>query len=126
MRLSQASQGTGHGGRAEPNAGGGFPRRTVLGERGIRCGSDLGQQRRLLIRPNPAMTPWPSPRSEGAGLALLDTPAFDRTDPNTEEAGRLGLREPGVIGSQQPLAEVGGVLLHPEIVTPARLFRNPL
>ena len=51
-------------------------------------------------------------RPHGAGLLLPRPPALDRTDPNAKETGRLGLGEPGVDGSQQPLTEVGGVLLH--------------
>ena len=76
----------------------------MFGQGGIWRGSDLGQQSRVLLTPHPAMTTWPWPCGLGAGLALLGAPTLDGADPNTEEAGRLGLREPGVNGSQQPLA----------------------
>ena len=46
--------------------------------------------------------------------------------PTPKVAGRLSLGEPGVNGSQQPLAEVGRVLLHPPSVSPVQLFRNTL
>ena len=126
MRLPEACEGARHGGGAEVNARGGFPGRTVLRERGIRGGDDLRQERCRILRPNPAMSARPRQRGYRASLALLGAPPLDRADPDTEEAGRLGLREPGVDGSQQPLAEVGGVLLHSPIVAPAQLLRNPL
>ena len=98
----------------------------MLRERGIRRGSHLRQQRRFILGSDATMPPGPRPRSQGTGLTLLDTPAFDGADPNTEEAGHLGLGESGVDGSQQPLAEVGGIRLHPEIVAQAQLFCYPL
>ena len=98
----------------------------MFGQGGIWRGSDLGQQGRFIRWSDTTMPSWSWPCGLGAGLALLGAPTLDGADPNTEEAGRLSLREPGGDGSQQPLAEVGGVLLHPEIVALARLFRNPL
>jgi hypothetical protein len=53
-------------------------------------------------------------------------PAFDGADANAEEAGRLDLRETGVNRSQQPLAEVGRVLLHRHSLPLAHLFRKSL
>ena len=62
------------------------------------------------IRRRPA---GPRGGGDGAGLVPPLPPPLDRAEPDAEEAGRLGLGKPGVDGSQQPLAEVGRVLLHP-------------
>lgn len=98
----------------------------MLGKRGIWRRRHLGLERRRRLRPHESCPAGTWHAGHGARLALHLSPAFDRTQSNTEEAGRLGLREPGVNGSQQPLAEVGGVLLHPAILPPVRLIRNPL
>jgi hypothetical protein len=98
----------------------------VLGQRGIRCGGNLHQQRRFLLWPYPAVAARAAASDERTGLTLLGAPALDRTDIDAKEAGRLDLWQPSVNGSQQPLAEVGGVLLHEPSIPKAQLFRNPL
>ena len=98
----------------------------MLRQRGIGSRTHLREQGCFVLRSDATMASRSGPGGHRAGLALLGAPALDRTDANAEEAGRLGLREPGVNGSQQPLAEVGGVLLHAGIVAPAQLLRNPL
>jgi hypothetical protein len=98
----------------------------VLGQRRIRSGTDAGDQRRLSLPSDPS----PPPRSRGsgdeAGLTLPLSPPRDGAHADAEEAGRLGLGETGVNGSQQPLAEVGRVLLHPHSFPLAQLLRNSL
>jgi hypothetical protein len=54
------------------------------------------------------------------------SPSLNRAHANTKEAGRLGLGQAGVDGPQQPLAEVGRVLLHPYTISKVQLFRNLL
>jgi hypothetical protein len=51
-------------------------------------------------------------------------PALDRAHANAKESGRLGLGQAGVNRPQEPLAEVGRVLLHPASIAEAQLFRN--
>ena len=63
--------------------------------------------------------------TEPVWLAPL-SPPLDRAEPDAEEAGRLGLGKAGVDGSQQPLAEVGRVLLHRHSLTEDQLLRKPL
>jgi hypothetical protein len=98
----------------------------VLAQRGIRRGADLGHQRGFGLWADP-----PSPAGTRGGhhparLLASSSPPFDRALANAEEAGRLGLRETGVDGSQQPLAEVGRILLHHPSLAQGQLFRNPL
>ena len=85
----------------------------MLGQRGIRRGPNLGTQARFLLWPDATTAARAAAGRERTGLALLLPPALDGTATDAKEAGRLDLRESGVNGSQQPLAEVGGVLLHP-------------
>jgi hypothetical protein len=54
------------------------------------------------------------------------SPSLDRAHANAKEAGRLGLGQAGVDGSQQPFADVGRVLLHPDTISKVQLFRNLL
>ena len=72
------------------------------------------------------MTAGAASGGKRTGLALLGAPTLDGTDTDAKEAGRLDLWQPSVNGSQQPLAEVGGVLLHPSSISRAQLLRNPL
>ena len=120
------TQGTRHGGFTYADPGRRRPRRTVFGQRGIRGRLDLGQQGGLGL---PAYAAWATRARRGTecpGLLATTAPAFDRAFPDAKKAGRLSLRESGVNGSQQPLAEVGGVLLHALTFAPAHLFRNAL
>ena len=98
----------------------------MLNQRGIRRRLHLGDQRRLGLPGDP---PSPAGARGGqypAGLVAPPSPPLDRTDPDAEEAGRLGLGEAGVNGSQQPLAEVGRVLLHLRSLARGQLFRKSL
>lgn len=125
-RPASTAQGAGHRRVAQVDPGGCRPRRAVLSQGGIGQRLDLGQQRRLGLPPN-APPPTRSRRGgQRAGFLLSAAPAFDRAFADTKAAGRLSLREPGVDGSQQPLAEVGGVLLHAPTFSPVQLFRNAL
>ena len=92
----------------------------------LRLKPAMRQQRGFLLRPNAATAAGAASGRKRAGLALLGAPALDRADTDAEEAGRLDLWQPGINGSQQPLAEVGGVLLHAPSIAGAQLLRNPL
>jgi len=98
----------------------------VLGQGGVRRRANLRDQRRLGVRADAPPPPGPGRRGHAAGLAPPPPPALDRAPPDAEEAGRLGLGEAGVDGPQQPLAEVGRVLLHRRSLARDQLFRNPL
>ena len=84
------------------------------------------KQGRLVLRPDAAMPARSSSGCHRAGLPHLLSPALDGTDADAKQAGRLDLWQPSVNGSQQPLAEVGGVLLHPPSFARAQVFRNSL
>jgi hypothetical protein len=98
----------------------------VLGQRRIRSGTDAGDQRRLSLPSDPPPPPRSRGSSDRAGLTPPLSPSRDGAHADAEEAGRLGLGETGVNGSQQPLAEVGRVLLHRHSLASAQLFRNLL
>lgn len=98
----------------------------MLDECGVGRGGHLRQQRRFLLWPDAATAAGAASSHQRAGLALLGAPALDRADTDAKQAGRLDLWQPGVNGSQQPLAEVGGILLHSPSISTAQLLRNPL
>jgi hypothetical protein len=94
----------------------------VLGQGGVRRGADLRLQAGGVGWADLGRAPRPRPGRQVAALAPLALPALDRRGPDAEEAGRLGLGQAGVDGPQQPLAEVGGVLLHPGSVAPGPTY----
>jgi hypothetical protein len=98
----------------------------VLGQRRVWSGTDAGDQRRLDVPSDPPPPPRSKGSGDGAGLMPPLSPPRDGAHADAEEAGRLGLGETGVNGSQQPLAEVSRVLLHPHSFPPAQLLRNTL
>ena len=98
----------------------------MLSQRGIRGGPHLGDQRRLGLRPHPARATGSGRGGDGAGLVPPSSPSLDRAHANAKESGRLGLGQAGVDRPQQPLAEVGRVLLHPDTISKIQLFRNLL
>ena len=83
---------------------------TVLSQRGIRGGTNLGHEGWLGLSGDPSRPPGPGRGGHRAGLAVPLAPSLDRAEPDAEETGRLGLGKAGVDGSHQPLAEVGRVL----------------
>ena len=98
----------------------------MLDERGVWRGLHLGDQRRLGPWSDPPRAARPGLGGRGSGLALSPPPALDRAHADDEEVGRLGLGEASVDGSQQPLAEVGRILLHRPSLARNQLFRNLL
>jgi hypothetical protein len=98
----------------------------VLGQRGVWRRADLSDQGRFGCWSDPPRPPGSGGGDHRAALASPLTPAFDRAEANAEEAGRLGLGQAGVDGAQEPFAEVGRVLLHPDSLTPGQLIRNLL
>lgn len=84
----------------------------MLDQRGIGRGTDLGYQGGLGLAADPSSPAGPGRGGHRTGLALPLAPAFDGAEPDAKKTGRLGLGKTGVDGSQQPLAEVGRVLLH--------------
>jgi hypothetical protein len=89
-----------------------FPPRAVLGQRRLRMVLNLGSQHGKLEGGD---APGPSradARCHAAALPLPPSPALDGGRPDAEEAGGLGLAEPGVDGAQPPLAEVDRLRLH--------------
>jgi hypothetical protein len=98
----------------------------MLGQRAIRMGANLGRQCGSLGGNNPCRPPRTAPWRHAVGLPLPPTPPLDRRRADAEETGDLGLAEPGVKGSQQPLAEVDRVLLHTASVPCHHVFCKEL
>jgi hypothetical protein len=98
----------------------------VLGQGGIGVLRHLIAQGGGLVRPDDRPPPGAGLGRQAAGLLALLSPATDRARPDAEEAGGLGLTEAGVDGTQQPLAEVDRILLHPQSLTSSQLNCNPL
>jgi hypothetical protein len=57
---------------------------------------------------------------------LPPPPSLNRAHADAKETGRLDLGQAGVDRPQEPLAEIGRVLLHPGTISNVQLFRNLL
>src|SRR5215204_5312877 len=101
-----------HGGHADGHPLLRSPAGAMLGQGGVGGGSDLGPQGRSVRGTDAREAAGTRPRRHGARGALAPPPAHDRAGTDAEEPGGLGHGEPAVDRSQQPLAEVGRVLLH--------------
>ena len=126
-RPAEASQGARHRRLAQVHPLRRFPPRAVLGQRRIRMALDLGRQRGNVVRCDPPGPSRTEARCHAAALPLSPSPALDGGGPDAEEAGGLGLAEPGVDGAQQPLAEVDRLLPHPhELRMPSCFLQEAL
>jgi hypothetical protein len=78
----------------------------VLSQRDVRVGSDLSTECRLLVARNDAGPASTGPVGERAALALPLPPAALCAAGDAEGPFDFSRRQPGVLGGQQPLAEI--------------------
>ncbi len=97
------------------------PALAVRGQCRICMLGDLILQRRRLLRANGgrATGSWFGGHLAGGGAPLA--PPSHGAGADAKQAGGLGLTEPGVDGTQQPLAEVDRILLHADSLTSTQL-----
>src|SRR5215203_3662361 len=101
-----------HGGHADGHPLLRSPAGAMLSQGGVGGGSDLGPQGRRVRGTDARGAAGTRSRRHGTRGALAPPPADDRAGTDAEEPGGLGHGKPAVDRSQQPLAEVGRVLLH--------------